>query len=148
MTTSQYLSFPIFVTTFIVSSTKDLTWRRFWGNDTKEITILPSLFHIRNLLFVQHNFSRRKASKATTQYFLFISIYWWPCTQQLLYCNVSFCISINLLKLFLRFILLLPCSLYVGGYGSHTCCCAEIFVWIVWKISKNYLWVSYKIICV
>ena len=34
-------------------------------------------------------------------------------------------VSINLLKLFLRFILLLPGGLYIWCYGPYTCCCAE-----------------------
>ena len=50
--------------------------------------------------------------------------------------------TLYFLKLFLRFILLLSRSLYVGGYRSHICCCAEIFV--------NYFWaeIFVNILCV
>ena len=134
MTTSQQLS----LSSCILDQRLDFE-RDFDTKDNLHSCLFPPFTATTCYLY---KFSRRKASKATTQYFLFISIYWGDhvrITRTFVYHNVSppF-LSINLLKLFLRFILLLSGSLYVGGYRSHICFCAEIFL--------NYFLLKYLLI--
>ena len=119
---------------FVLSWTNDLTLNKISReNDTKDIfTFLPSLFHIhlQPTTVICTTRSSRKQLHSIFYLFLFIDDH---VHNNNFYTVMFHLLSINQLKLFLRFILLFSCSLYVRGYRSHICLRAEIYVKYLWN---------------
>ena len=117
MTTSQWFCF---CNTLIFPKTKDLIKDKILReNWYQRNSCLLSFISSRNLLFVQHQVLTKGFESNNTSvfsiYFLFIDDH----LHTNFYTVMFHLVSINLLKLFLRFILFLPGSLYVGSYRPH-----------------------------
>ena len=133
-----------FLTIFIVSLTKDFTKDKDLFGEMIPKKLQSCLLSFISATCYLYNTSSHKERLRKQQHsifylFLFIDDH---VHNNFYIVMFHFVWSINLLKLFLRFILLLPCGLYVRCYGSHICRCAEIFPWIVWKI---FVWIVWQI---